>query len=636
METEEIIQIPARFVKRITRLDGGTNNKMDALKIKDNQFADIQDFVHDPVGDMELRRGCAFITVTIGTDPVKHLAKFVRSTLDSVMLAAYGDKIGYVSRNNIIDLITGLTSASSVGSASYADPSGVSRHYICSDGDAVWVINSDLSTRLAGCVAPTVAPTVALNGAGVKNGNHYYAYTYLYPQGESNKSPTSVLISPSSQKVLVTIPGSYPSGCTGIRIYCTAAGSTILKELATITSPTLTYDDNNTDGVLGVEIPSTYGIPPVSKDIFIYKNYAYYVKTNSDQWAFSLLNYPEIVKTDAYENPIKDAANRPVAIRCTLNPNFLVVFYQHALIAYSGTSPFIADADPLKKMEINNDLGCVSKDSIAQIGGDLAFFGDDKRVHMINRVSLSISETIKPVTISENIEDTLQNQLNPAMLDKAVGLYWNRKYLLFVASKNSSKLDKVVWKDFNVTPEEPWSTGNPLPAAAALAFPDIDGNIQPFIGSGDSKKIYQFFSGTTDGATQIAAECTSKKWDMNYPFNMKDWEQLRIMGQATPEYSFKVRVYYQYGSEIRFKDFTKTGPAFGSAFSSKVIWGQGTWGQGNWCSNVSWSNVIAEFLEKCQIERYGEIMWFRIFDVKSTYSLKFTGFEVRGFIHRAN
>jgi len=60
METEEIIQIPANFIKRIMKLDGGVNNKFDAAKIKDNEFADIQDMVHDPVGDLKLREGCAF------------------------------------------------------------------------------------------------------------------------------------------------------------------------------------------------------------------------------------------------------------------------------------------------------------------------------------------------------------------------------------------------------------------------------------------------------------------------------------------------------------------------------------------------------------------------------------------------
>lgn len=40
----------------------------------------------------------------------------------------------------------------------------------------------------------------------------------------------------------------------------------------------MTYDDTLTDGILGTNIPTDNGYPPVSKWVTLYKNYTYYLE----------------------------------------------------------------------------------------------------------------------------------------------------------------------------------------------------------------------------------------------------------------------------------------------------------------------------------------------------------------------
>ena len=69
---------PVKFSKRLLVMNEGINNKFDALKIKDTQFSDIQEFIYDDVGDLTLRSGSKVLTVNIGDTPVKYLNIFRR------------------------------------------------------------------------------------------------------------------------------------------------------------------------------------------------------------------------------------------------------------------------------------------------------------------------------------------------------------------------------------------------------------------------------------------------------------------------------------------------------------------------------------------------------------------------------
>lgn len=635
-------KVPKPFIIKVTKIDGGENNKEDPLKIGNNQFRRIINWLMDQVGNLVMRGGCTAVTNALGSSSAKSLALWITNTAETIPIVATGDSIKYKSGIDLIDLITGLTPGSQVSMKSIYD-----KLYVASDGDTVKVVDNITTIREAGCVAPTVAPTVALNGAGTLTGNYYWAYTYLYPWGESSKSPTSVMLSPATQKVLITVPGTYPTGCVGIRLYRTAVGSTILKILYNLTSPTMTYDDTLTDGILGANIPTDNAYPPPSKFIFQYKNYTYYID-NSDKIWFSILNYPEIVRLTSYFNPIQNYKNRPVALANTLNPSLLIVFYETSIIAYSGTSPFVADADPLIKKEINNDIGTRSPFSVVQCGEDVLFFGSNRRIYSIDRVSLATSETVQAISLSELVEDTLVNRLNIDMIPYAQAMYVDRKYILLVATGINTYLDTAIIIDFNFK-NKPIVEATPISCMSCITYKDDSGELQPYLGAYNNPNIYKLFSGYTDSGVTISPELESKHYGIDYPFNMKDWVELKIFGEATPDYQFTVRINIEKDGEEKFADFAINGLAYSTPSISpeaQYLFGEGVFNEtGLFCYNVAYSTSVGNFVKNVyipsgeqggtRIGSDGQFMWFEILDVISTSQMKIKGYEIRGIMYGA-
>ena len=630
---------PIPFAKRILTIDGGMVNRVDDLSLEDNQFAELRDWVYDPAGNLKMRNGITAITNVAGGDSVKYADKWVRDDVDTYYDIVISDdgKVYYKNGLTLTELLSGLTAESMVCTESFTDPVSENRLYIASRGDAVEVIDDDLSTRTAGCAVPDTKPTVALNGVGVKTGNHYYATTWLFPWGESSKSPTSSLIAPSSQKVLVTLGDAYPAGATGAKIYCTVAGSTELEELATITNPTTEYDDNNTDGVLGDAIPEDHDIPPVSRWMVMYKGFMYYIKDNSSKVGYSEYNYPEIVQTSAYDQPIKDIKNRPICIDYTANPNFLVWFYQKSIIAYSGTSPFLTETDPLVKKEINWSLGTNSPYTVRRVGGDLVFFGNDNRLYSLSRVSLAISETVEPEPLSEPIDKLLQEDLNQDMVPYFQLRYLNRKIFLFVATGTSSYLNKLLVYDLNLK-TKPWYTALPAGGGMSLGMIEDDsGKEQLYIGGKNTLNLYQYDIGDTDIGTQVDPYLKSKKYDLGYPFNRKVWRKLRIFGEGTPEFQFDLVVTTtKDGVEKAPQTFTCRGDAISGGSTTTQLFGDPDYAfaEGCFTSSPSWNSDVANFKIEKDIRDDGELMQFEIENVSSTYKLFIKKFEITGELYK--
>src|SRR5438093_9098916 len=73
------------------------------------------------------------------------------------------------------------------------------------------------SAGSAGITAPN-APTLATGASGVLNGTYRYKYTYVTNDGETDASPASNAITPSNQRVTVTVVNG-PTGTIAKRIY---------------------------------------------------------------------------------------------------------------------------------------------------------------------------------------------------------------------------------------------------------------------------------------------------------------------------------------------------------------------------------------------------------------------------------
>lgn len=618
------IQNPTEF--RITRMDmsGGENNAVDALKIGPTQFSKVKDLLYDEIGNLLMRDGTSTIAfLSGGSNPVRSLGAWKSSLASIKYVCSALTKVYKKSGISLIEILDGVVSNAICSYESYDN-----RLYICSGG-TVKVIESDESTRNAGCIAPTVAPTIALDGAGAYTGVVRYAYSWLYPWGESPISPITSTISPSSQKVLVTC-AAYPSTAVGIKIYRTINGGTIPLLLTTLTSPTNTYSDQLSDGSLGIaSVDNSFSVsnPTWMK---IYKNYAYYV--SGIRFWYSRLAYPDQVPAAAWDEPLKDLDNSLMAIDFTLNPSFLVMFFSKSILAYSGTSPFLTESNPLVKLEINRNLGTKSPHTIQRVNGDLVFMANDSMVYSISRVSLAATETIEPEPISNPIRYELENNINTAMLSKFHAVYNDRKYFLYVATKTSTVLDRVWICDLSL-PDKPWSHAEPSDCLCAGIIDDADGIPQVSMGAADSTKIYQFLSGKDDNGTLINPELVTGKISLGYPFHRKTHLTIRILGEAAQNYRYLVRVYMLKNGKLKFEDFVRTG--LSSVSVPGLMWGQGSFLSGQWTSNTLISNVITEIKAKIRVNNDCDILWIRITDVTSGSIFKIKGYEITGMLNRA-
>ena len=630
-------RVPIKFIKTIERFDGGENNNKDPLNLDDTEFVTLKDFKLDEVGNIVMRGGAAAITNHSGSDPGTWMDKWIRNDISNIVLVGVDTKLLRKSSNTFVDLITGLTTLSEYASESYTNTSDTEFLYFASSLDGIYRILGDYTSAAAGCVAPVGAPTVALNGVGGLTGNYYYSFTYLYEWGESNESPASLVIAPSTQQVRVTF-GAIPADALGVFIYRTAAGGTQRKQLAFADSGT-TYDDNLSDGVLATNAPTNNGIPRTSVDMIMYNDYMFYLDYAArDRMYYAKLQYPDIVGVNDYTNPIRDADNRPMKISYTSNPSFLIQLFEKSILGYDGTSPHLLEADPMSIFTITETLGCPSPDSVVNIAGDVIFFGNDNRVHVIQRVSLASTETVREASISQNMDGFLQGRvgsgLNATMIDKFCGWYLDGRYYLLVATGINTYLDTMLVIDFTL-PKMPWVHHETVPAMFGLNVFESGEEISALL-SNTTANLYQFDDGLTDAGVTIDPSLVTKHWTFDHPFNRKTIRNIKLMGEATPEYSFKVRVWFEKSAELYSKDFECSGTASAGSTSDTVEWcSASTWGQGNWTYNVSWSNVISNFIEDLPVMGDGEIMWFEIYDIASTYRLKFKKFEIRGFVMRS-
>jgi len=279
-------------------------------------------------------------------------------------------------------------------------------------------------------------------------------------------------------------------------------------------------------------------------------------------------------------------------------------------------------------------------------GEDVLFLASDRRIYSIDRVSLATSETVQAISLSENIEDLMLNNLNPDMIPYACAMYVDRKYVLFVATGTNTYLDTAVVIDFNLK-DKPIVEICPSSTFFCFVYEDSSGELQPFIGGYGNPNIYQLFSGFTDNGTVISPELESKHYGVDYPFNMKDWVELRLFGEATPDYSFTVRVHIEKDGEEKWADFSVSGLAYSAPIISdeeQYLFGEGVFCQtGLFCYNVAYSTVVGNFVKKIyipsgevggtRIGSDGQFMWYEILDVASTYRMKIKGHEIRGIMY---
>jgi len=120
----------------------------------------------------------------------------------------------------------------------------------------------------------------------------------------------------------------------------------------------------------------------------------------------------------------------------------LILFNRNSIHIISGTSNLKASAMSL----VTNEIGCVARDSIVQVGENIMFLSDNG----VYGVSFQDLYNLRgnEVPLSESIDATIQ-QINKEYWSKSIGVYFDNKYYLAVpVGQGASKNNKIIIYNF--------------------------------------------------------------------------------------------------------------------------------------------------------------------------------------------
>ena len=114
---------------------------------------------------------------------------------------------------------------------------------------------------------------------------------------------------------------------------------------------------------------------------------------------------------------------------------------------------------------ITNEVGCVARNSIIQVGNNVLFLSDNG-VYGANFQDL-YNLRGNEVPLSSNIDPTIK-RINKAVWDKSVGVYFNNKYFLAVPLDNSQVNNAILvfnfinkqWESIDTTDDANWNIAN--------------------------------------------------------------------------------------------------------------------------------------------------------------------------------
>lgn len=621
------IDVLENFRYLIDNFAGGENTKVDASKIRPDEMQKCLEFLMTEVGSLKKRTGCTGLNIDTTGSGINSLYPFFISDGTKKLIICSGEYIKKLNGLTLLELASGYSGDYFLGDA-YND-----RMYLCNDVNDNLCLESDDTIRIPGCIKPTIAPTVALNGAGGMTGNFYYSYSWVFPWGESSEGPVSVLISPSSQKVLVTITETTPSGATNIKIYRTIAGGSQRKYLINIALPTKIYDDNLGDGALGINAPTDNGAPPKSKLFKMYKSYGYWVPTaNPYRLYWSILGWPEVVNADAFDDILKENGQEITAIEFTLNPDFLMIFKQGSIVRYTGTSPFVADTDPLIQDTLTETIGTESPRTIIRYGSDLLFFASDRKVYSLSRLILAERTSVEPIAISNRIEDILRNDINIDRLKYAHAFYQDNKYFLYIASKNSNYEDMCVIIDL-LLQKRPITRAYPIEALSSCKWYGSSGEEITLLGASANQNLIQFLNGNTDLGNQIFASMKTRKIDLSMPFNRKIFDRAKVLIRTSKDYSLDIKTTIT--KEGFPKEKIKHYSGLETASISSTVWGEGVWNSGSlWGADVSFTTDVIDLPIDLYIGKDGETIEMEIYNIISGDEFILKSIEITGTLMR--
>jgi hypothetical protein len=174
---------------------------------------------------------------------------------------------------------------------------------------------------------------------------------------------------------------------------------------------------------------------------------------------------------DVLQNQFKIAsggADYIVGLQAFAEDNVLV-FCRNSLHLITGVSGQLEDT---VVKEITREVGCVARRSIAQIGNQIFFLSDNGvysvdfgDLYNLRGATLPLSEAVQP----------LINRINGTYANKAIGVYHDNRYWLFIPLDSSMVNNACLiynvlnqgWESLDIVEEDGWNVIAALPAGAS-------------------------------------------------------------------------------------------------------------------------------------------------------------------------
>ncbi len=265
----------------LPKLDGGLATAVIREELNPDQSPEMLNMISDQFGNIRTRRNNTFIGLTKagGAGPWELINYRKADGTEQLLMVNGGDLYVWTGTTSDIfasawgSAVTNSSGVFATGTARISSVQYQGRLYM-TDGLGVRVKYNGTHLLNWGVATPGVAPTLAIGVGGTLNGNYYYGYTDIDEDGvESSVSPTSLVISVSTNGVFVTMP-AVPTGIGAVasrNIYRTAANGTTLQLLALQTPANTVYSDTGAvaDNALGVLAPTDNGRPPSNVRVVI-------------------------------------------------------------------------------------------------------------------------------------------------------------------------------------------------------------------------------------------------------------------------------------------------------------------------------------------------------------------------------
>ena len=415
---------------RITDLSGGLNPDSNPVLIGDNEATAVRNIRFDQMGSLVSRRGYSrYLDEDAGSD----LLAIGRWLAEGAVSG--GQIIAHTDAGELVEVTAGhtvlFTGLSLTAGGRFM---GVEDRAVYSNGVDRPVAYDGSTAYALGVSAPVSAPTVALNGAGSITGVVSYAYTFYdnTTGTESNPSPVSADISPSSQSVLLTgLPGGHPRA-NRVRIYRTDPGGTALFFLDDIAVTETTYDDDGaTSGNALLPLVYDNDVPLAFENMAYVKGYAFGSIGDTLYWskAYDIEHWPALNFT-----PVPFEGNDTIRALASFQDT-LIVFGRRNIVLVAGAGGQWS----LSRTDV--DSGVVSPKAIVELDGVLVYLDYDG---------------LKTIPGSERVAPKLDRvfaAMSPSTLEEYALLYVPEERALWASSPSGTYTvhlpnRAISWYDF--------------------------------------------------------------------------------------------------------------------------------------------------------------------------------------------